>query len=75
MTTMNPTASSQIPHAAGAANKTGGPLAHLRSAWLEYKAYSRAVAELSALTDRELADIGIARQDVRRVAAETVYNR
>jgi uncharacterized protein YjiS (DUF1127 family) len=32
--------------------------------------YSRTQAELSALTDRELADLGISRFDIARVARE-----
>jgi len=32
--------------------------------------YSRTLAELSALTDRELADLGISRFDIARVARE-----
>ena len=32
------------------------------------QAYARALEELSSLTDRELADIGIARWDIKNVA-------
>ena len=38
-------------------------------------AAGRSVAELQALTERELADLGIARCDIRRVARESVYGR
>jgi len=34
----------------------------------EWKRYNRSVAELSRLGDRELADIGISRSDIQRVA-------
>jgi uncharacterized protein YjiS (DUF1127 family) len=34
-----------------------------------FREYRRNVAELSQLSDRDLADIGIARSDIRRVAA------
>ena len=34
-----------------------------------FKHYHRNLRELSALTDRELADIGIGRADIPRVAA------
>jgi uncharacterized protein YjiS (DUF1127 family) len=37
------------------------------SAW---KRYSRTVAELNALSNRELADLGILRADIQRVARE-----
>ncbi|MFO1032628.1 MAG: DUF1127 domain-containing protein [Hyphomicrobiales bacterium] len=35
-----------------------------------WKRYNRTVAELSALTNRELSDLGIARTDIQRVARE-----
>lgn len=35
----------------------------------EWKRYSEARRELSHLTDRELADIGITRSDIDRLAA------
>lgn len=35
-----------------------------------HRIYSRTRAELSALTDRELADLGISRFDIDRVARE-----
>ncbi len=34
-----------------------------------YRDYQRNLAELSQLSDRELADIGLDRSDIRRVAA------
>ncbi len=34
----------------------------------EYRSYNRSVAELTRLGDRELADIGISRSDIQRVA-------
>jgi len=38
----------------------------------EYNRYRRTVAELSNLTNRDLADIGIARCDIQRVASNLV---
>lgn len=35
-----------------------------------WKRYSRTVSELNALSNRELADLGIARTDIQRVARE-----
>jgi uncharacterized protein YjiS (DUF1127 family) len=35
-----------------------------------WKRYNRTVTELSALSNRELADLGIARGDINRVARE-----
>ena len=35
-----------------------------------WKRYSRTVSELQSLTNRELADLGIARTDIQRVARD-----
>jgi uncharacterized protein YjiS (DUF1127 family) len=35
-----------------------------------WKRYSRTVAELEALSNRELADLGISRTDIGRIARE-----
>ena len=35
-----------------------------------WKRYNRTVTELSGLTNRELADLGIARADINRIARE-----
>ncbi len=35
-----------------------------------WKRYNRTVSELSALSTRELADLGIARGDIARIARE-----
>ena len=35
-----------------------------------WKRYDAAVRELSHLSDRELADIGISRSDIERIASE-----
>jgi uncharacterized protein YjiS (DUF1127 family) len=37
--------------------------------------YYVAVRELSSLTDRELADLGLQRRDISRVAYETALTR
>ena len=46
-----------------------GGLAYLRKAAL----YARTVNELNALSDRDLADLGIGRGDVRRLAREAAF--
>ncbi|KLK91485.1 hypothetical protein AA309_19720 [Microvirga vignae] len=38
-----------------------------------YKLYRQTVSELSELSDRELADLGIARFDIARVARESAF--
>ncbi len=42
----------------------------LKSRYSTWKRYSRTVAELESLTNRELADLGIARSDIGRLARE-----
>ena len=39
-----------------------------------YRSYRRNVSELSQLSDRELADIGIDRADISRIAAGAYTN-
>ena len=39
-----------------------------------WKRYGVAVQELSHLSDRELADIGITRSDIERIASEDIHN-
>lgn len=43
-------------------------LAALTRFFREYRCYNRSLTELSRLGDRELADIGISRSDIPRVA-------
>ncbi|AZL60326.1 DUF1127 domain-containing protein [Tabrizicola piscis] len=39
------------------------------------RVFSTTVAELNALTDRELSDLGIARASIRSIAHEAAYGR
>jgi uncharacterized protein YjiS (DUF1127 family) len=39
------------------------------------RTFSRTVAELNALTDRELADLGIARDAIRDIAHAAAYGK
>ena len=48
---------------------TGG----LRRAWSDYRAFRASVAELDALSDRELADVGIARSAIRLHVRKAIY--
>lgn len=45
-----------------------GLLERLAAAWNERRRIARTIAELEALSDHELADIGLARADIERVA-------
>lgn len=40
----------------------------------EWKRYNRSLSELNRLGDRELADIGISRSDIRRVAWNAAHS-
>jgi len=42
----------------------------LKSRITTWKRYNRTVSELQGLTNRELADLGIARTDIARIARE-----
>lgn len=50
-----------------------GFVARLRRAWAELRDYLAVYDELNRLSDRELADIGLARVNVRDVAREAVH--
>ena len=43
----------------------------LKSRYSTWKRYSRTVSELQSLSNRELADLGISRSDIPRLARET----
>jgi uncharacterized protein YjiS (DUF1127 family) len=40
-----------------------------------WKRYNQSLAELSSLGDRELADIGISRSDIQRIAWNAAHQR
>ena len=44
----------------------------LKSRYAVWKRYSRTVTELESLSSRELADLGISRSDIPRLAREAV---
>ena len=44
-----------------------------RDALTRRNVYQQTVHELSTLSDRDLADLGISRCDIRRLAKETAY--
>jgi uncharacterized protein YjiS (DUF1127 family) len=46
-------------------------IARVFQAW---RRYDEAINELSYLSDRELADIGVSRADIKRLAREHAYN-
>ena len=48
-------------------------IANLRERRENYLRYRQTADELHTLSDRELADIGIARSDIPQVARESIY--
>lgn len=42
----------------------------LKSRYATWKRYSRTVSELESLSNRDLADLGISRHDIQRLARE-----
>jgi uncharacterized protein YjiS (DUF1127 family) len=44
----------------------------LKSRYASWKRYARTVQELESLSNRELADLGISRSDIPRLAREAV---
>jgi uncharacterized protein YjiS (DUF1127 family) len=52
-----------------------GILARLRQALAKHRAYWATCEELNALSDRELADLGLSRLAIRDVAREASYGR
>jgi uncharacterized protein YjiS (DUF1127 family) len=50
--------------------RTSGFAQRLRKSWQEYRVYRQTLDELSALSDRELMDLGMSRSEIRRVSLE-----
>ena len=50
-----------------------GIFARLRQSFADYREYLATYNELNALSDRELADIGLSRLNIRDIAREAAY--
>jgi uncharacterized protein YjiS (DUF1127 family) len=50
-----------------------GLWARLQKRYADHQLYRQTVDELQALSDRDLADLGLSRLQIRDVALETVY--
>lgn len=66
---MNPTV------AAPRASVKGGTLAGLIARYSRYKTYRTTLNELSALSNRELSDLGMNRSQIRAVAWSVAYEQ
>lgn len=49
-------------------------LRSVQASWVDYKLFRATANELGDLTDRELADLGIHRSEIKRVARDSVYH-
>ena len=50
-----------------------GRIEGIRTSYAQWRVYRRTVAELSALSDRDLSDLGLGRASIRAVALEAAY--
>ena len=61
--------------APGILDLIGTAVASVKAAIARHAIYVQTLNELNALTDRELADLGISRLNIRDVAAKSAYTR
>lgn len=64
------TAGSRI---AGAEQTTGSVAERFRTALRNFRAYRATIAELGALSDTQLADVGVSRAGLREAGRRAVY--
>lgn len=62
-----------ISSATSARHRTGGFIGGLNRRFSQYKTYRKTVGELEALTERELADLGVHRSQIRGIAYKAAY--
>jgi uncharacterized protein YjiS (DUF1127 family) len=60
---------------AGTERSLGAGIDGLRTAWADYRTFRASVADLNALTDRQLEDVGIARSAIRAHARKAIYGK
>lgn len=58
---------------AGVFERSSAALKSLPARYAQFRLYRRTVAELSALSTRDLADLGLSRAQIRTVAREAAY--
>jgi uncharacterized protein YjiS (DUF1127 family) len=74
MTTAN-AAGTALPVLAAGAEERSTVAARLGQAWRRFRAYRATRVDLKALTDRQLADVGLTRATVEEAARRAVYGR
>ena len=75
MTTANAAATALRVLSAGAEQRNDTFAARARQAWERFRAYRATRVDLQALTDRQLADVGLTRATVEETARQAVYGR
>lgn len=55
-------------------NRLAGIFGGVSHRWSQYKTYRKTLDELESLTDRELADLGITRLQLRSIAYKAAYD-
>ena len=50
-----------------------GFFARLQKSFADYRLYRKTLGELEGLNNRELADLGLSRFDLRKVAYDSIY--
>jgi uncharacterized protein YjiS (DUF1127 family) len=55
------------------ADRFSGLLAQVKASFARRAVFTQTLRELNALSDRELADLGIARADITTIAREAAY--
>jgi uncharacterized protein YjiS (DUF1127 family) len=76
MTTANAATNARQVLAAGAEHGNNNTVsARLSQAWEKFRAYRATLADLRALTDRQLGDVGLTRATLREAAHRAVYGR
>ncbi|MCW1932578.1 DUF1127 domain-containing protein [Pararhodobacter zhoushanensis] len=68
-------ASTQQTRGFGLFGQIASAFGSLSAAWTRSRVYVRTYNELNALTTRELADLGISRSMITRLAYEAAYGR
>jgi uncharacterized protein YjiS (DUF1127 family) len=61
-------------HAPGE-RRNGAAATRLGEAWERFRSYRATLGDLRALTDRQLADVGLTRETLRKTAHRAVYGR
>jgi uncharacterized protein YjiS (DUF1127 family) len=59
----------------GISDRLTAAMKSVQAALVQRRMFGQTFRELNALTDRELADLGIHRADIRRIAAQAAYGK